>query len=261
MNFKFLLVLCLLVFVLGCKSEPTIVISIDTEFPLGIGFPDSFTEEQKLALTPNEIQWEKALNRINELGFKHNVRFQFNVVGMTAELDPDLISNLSKNHDIACHSYSHKKLPEQPSDKALAELKRCKTTLERITGKEIKGNRFPYTNYTEALFRDLKDLGYEWDSSVWQARDLLFPSHYQGLTEYPLASIDDWTYFIDQGNNDPNEFFLTLEKDISQLSQEHVYVVVLHDWIFADESKIDALEKFISRHKNIKSIDEINSKI
>lgn len=179
---------------------------------------------------------------------------------MTAELDPELIENISKNHDISCHSYSHKKLPELSSDKALAELKRCKTALEHITGKEIKGNRFPYTNYTEALFRDLKDLGYEWDSSVWQDKDLLLPSYFQGLTEYPLgSSTTDWDYFIKENKTDADAFFSILDKDISVLSQEHVYVVVLHDWVFAlDESKIDALERFISRHKNIKSIDEIH---
>lgn len=260
MNFKFLLALCILVFILGCQSkEPTIVISFDEEFPVGIGFPDSFTEAQKLAFTPNEIQWEKSLNRINEIGIEHNVKFQFNVVGVTAEDNPNIIKNLSKNHDIACHSYSHKRQGDLTPTKAFSELKRCKEALERILGREIKGNRFPYTNYTEQSFKDLKKIGYKWDSSVWESKDLLFPSYYEGITEYPLgSSTTDWDYFIKENNTDADYFFSILDKDIKTLNSEQVYVVVLHPWVLAlDDSRIDALERFISKHKNIKSIDEI----
>lgn len=259
MNFKFLLVLCLLVFLIACKSEPTIVLSFDEEFPIGIGFPDSFTIEQEAQNTPIEIKWENTVNRINDIGQKYNVRFQFNVVGITAEDNQELIKNLSENHDISCHSYSHKNLAELDNTRLYLELKRCKSALERITGKEIVGNRFPYTNHSEESFRALKDLKYEWDSSVWQEREMLIPSYYRGLTEYPLAPIpDDWTYFIRDSKTDAEEYFSLIEEELSKTPEDSIFIVVLHPWVLAaDDSRLDALEKFVSRHKNIKSIDQL----
>ena len=259
-KFSFLSVLCLLI--LGCSSNPIIVISFDLEFPVGIGFPDDFSESQKIQ--PNEIEWEKTVNRINEIGIKNNLKFQFNVVGITAENSPKLIQNISNNHDISCHSYSHKYLAELPLDKAYVELKRCKTTLERITGKEINGNRFPYTKYNEELFKYLKELDYKWDSSEWVNREMLIPSFRSGLTEYPLAPIpDDWTYFIKDQNKDANSYFSLIEKELSNTPKDSVFVVVLHPWILAiDQTRVDALEEFIQRHKNnIQSIDQIHQKL
>lgn len=256
--FKFSLILVLCIFILGCSSEPTIVVSFDLEFPVGIGFPEHFSESQKIQ--PNEIEWEKTVNRINEIGIKNNIRFQFNVVGITAENNPKLIQNLSNNHDISCHSYSHKNLAELAIDKGFIELKRCKEVLERITGKEINGNRFPYTQYTEELYKELKRLDYKWDSSEWVDRDMLIPSFRSGLTEYPLAPIpDDWTYFVKDQNKDASSYFPFIENEIVKTPKDSVFVVVLHPWVLAtDESRVDALEKFVIKHKdNIKSIDQL----
>lgn len=259
--FKFLFLLVLSILILGCTPKvPIIVISFDLEFPVGIGFPENFSESQKLENTPNEIDWQKTVNRINEIGIKNNVKFQFNVVGLTAEDSPALVQNLSKTNDISCHSYSHKNLAELPQEKAFTELKRCKETLERITGIKIKGNRFPYTNYTEDLMKELKKLDYKWDSSDWENRDMLIPSFRAGLTEYPLAPIpDDWTFFIRDQNKDASSYFSLIEEDIAKTPVDSVYVLVLHPWVLtSDPLRVDALENFVSKHKNnIKSIDQI----
>ncbi|MDP4012896.1 MAG: polysaccharide deacetylase family protein [Candidatus Nanoarchaeia archaeon] len=262
MIFKTLLIF-LSIFIIGCStSQPIIVISFDTEYPYGVGFPDNFNQDQITEFTPSEEAWISTLNRINNIGIKHNVKFQFNVVGKTAEDHQDLIKNISENHNISCHSYSHLKQGDLSYKKKESELRLCKSRLEPIIGREIKGNRFPYTNYTDDSFKLLKSLEYEWDSSIWQDKSLLFPSVYKSVREYPLAPITtDWEYFINETKTDSKEFFNLFENDIKTLKNGQIYIIVLHPWIITEEATLDELDNFVARHKSsIKSIDEIYQK-
>ena len=78
---------------------------------------------------------------------------------------------------------------------------------------------------------------------------------------YPLAPIpDDWTFFIKDQNKDASSYFSLIDQEIAKTPKDSVFVVVLHPWVLAiDESRVDALEDFVSQHKkDIKSIDQIN---
>lgn len=252
--------LILIFFIMSCSNkEPTIVLSFDTEYPYGIGFPEEWNEQKKQEYTPNTEQWKNTVKRINGRGIKYNIRFQFNIVGKTAENNKDLVKELKKNHDISCHSYSHKNQLELDYKDKLNELKGCKTVLEGVIGAEIKGNRFPYTKYDNDSIKALKEAGYEWDSSIWKDKNSLKAYNEQDIVEYPINPVtDDWGYFIKEENKDAEQFFELLEKDLKTLNGDSVYVIILHPWVLAlDQSRLGALERFVERHKNIKSIDEL----
>lgn len=259
---KRILFCLILVLIIACTpiKEPIIVISFDTEYPYGMGFPNSFTEQEKQGFIPTQEQWENAVKRINEIGIKHKDSFQFNFVGRTVEDNPELVKEIMKNNGVSCHTYSHKNQLDLDYESKLSELKRCKRVLEGITGKKIIGNRFPYTKYNNESFKALKEAGYEWDYSVWTDRARLRPFDYEGITEYPISPItDDWDYFVRNKNKDADKFFGLLDQDISKLGEDSVYVIILHPWVLATDSlRIDALERFVSGHKNIKSMDQIH---
>lgn len=252
--------LVLIFFIVSCTSkEPVIVLSFDTEYPYGIGFPDDWGEQKKQDYTPSKEQWENTIKRINEIGIKHKVKFQFNIVGRTAEDNPDLVRELKKKHDISCHSYSHKNQLDLGYEGKISELNGCKKALEGVLGEKIRGNRFPYTKYDEDSIRALKEAGYEWDSSIWKDKASLRAYNEQGIIEYPLnPATDDWDYFIKNEKKDAEQFFKLLEQDIITLSENSVYIIILHPWVLAlDQARAEALDGFVERHKNIKSIDEM----
>ena len=256
---KKILFIIMFLFLIGCKKEePIIAVSFDTEYPYGIGLPEGFTELQKQEVTPSKEQWIGAVKRIDDMGVKNNIRFQFNIVGKTARDSKELIKKLALNHDISCHTLSHKNQLELDYEEKLLEIRSCKEEIEGIIGKKIKGNRFPYTKHDKDSFKALKEAGYGWDSSVWKDKSSLRPYNYQEIVEYPINPItDDWDYFVKKGNKDAEQFFNLLEQDIRAISPDSVYVIILHPWVLAtDEERLEALEGFIERHKNIKSIDE-----
>ena len=263
---RFVFLALLILVISGCQenNKPRIVLSFDTEYPIGIGFPENFTEEQKREFIPSELEWIQGIKEISGIGIKNRVRFQFNVVGITAEKYPNIIKELSGNHDISCHTYGHKDQLKIDYNEKVDELKNCKKAVENVTGREIKGNRFPYTRQNNESFIALNKAGYEWDSSLWRGKIELVPLEFNGVKEYPInPASEDWYYFINQQKKDAEAFFRLFDEEIDKLNKNSTYILVLHPWVLAkDKEKIRALEGFVLRHRReIVSIDEIYSKI
>ncbi|MCG8543290.1 MAG: polysaccharide deacetylase family protein [Alphaproteobacteria bacterium] len=120
------------------------------------------------------------------------------VVGTLAEQEPDLVRDIAAaGHEIALHSYDHRPLPEQTPEIFRAETMRGKECLEALIGAPVVGYRAPVFSLTDATLwapQILKELGFDYSSSVLPARNPLFgfpaaPAHPfawpNGLLELP----------------------------------------------------------------------------
>ncbi len=221
----------------GFLMPDKMAITFDVEYPYGI-------DENTTA--PSEQQWKVAVQEILFTAKRNEVKFQFNILGKTAEAYPDIIRQIAdEGHGVSCHSYSHVDFITLNETDKYEELVKCRQVVENVTDKKIKGNRFPYTKWDTESFAALDKAGYKWDSSVWADQTVFYmPS---SIREFQVANMhDDWTYFIYQENTDAKQFY----EDFVNDKKNEIYVVVLHPWVQAmDDERLKELDNFVKDQK------------
>lgn len=104
------------------------------------------------------------------------------------EYGSEIRSMLSKGWEIGLHS-------DFLSHNNLRRLKAEKKELETVTGTNILGNRVHYTLESVELFRNLKKLGFKYDSSVKYARERISEEDFgyslrEGLIVFPITIME-----------------------------------------------------------------------
>lgn len=97
----------------------------------------------------------------------------FFVLGWIAERYPSLVRRIAEQgHEIASHSFWHRKVYSLAPEEFATDVSRSKTVLEDITGRSILGFRAPSFSIipgTEWAFDVLLDLGLSYDASLFPA--------------------------------------------------------------------------------------------
>ena len=145
--------------------------------------------------------------RILYLLAKFQTRATFFVLGWVAERLPDLILFIhDQGHEIASHGYAHCSIYNQSLEDFYDDIKKSKEILERITGQKILGYRaliYYITSDTTWAWRCLRDLGFEYDSSIFPVKHdrygyfaaPRFPFHIpinndgDKIIEFPLSTV------------------------------------------------------------------------
>jgi len=114
---------------------------------------------------PLIIPW--ILERLAEKGSKAT----FFVLGWTAERNPEMVRTIQDaGHEIAAHSWIHRRVDAIPPDIFREAIRRCKAVLEDITGVEVSGYRAPSFSISpgcEWAFDILLEEGFRYDSSLF----------------------------------------------------------------------------------------------
>ena len=116
---------------------------------------------------------ERQTAAIFELLDELSAKVTFFVLGMTAERYPDLVRAIAaKGHELACHGYVHRRVPNQSRDEFHADVVRCADLLEELGGKRPLGYRAPafsITRETPWAYDVLAELGFRYDSSQYDS--------------------------------------------------------------------------------------------
>jgi peptidoglycan/xylan/chitin deacetylase (PgdA/CDA1 family) len=72
---------------------------------------------------------------------------------------------------IGAHGHTHQDLAFIPHEEACLELRNCKATLEKISGRTIQALAYPFGAYTRALIDYAQSIGFTQQLAV----DFLFP--------------------------------------------------------------------------------------
>lgn len=111
----------------------------------------------------------------------------FFVLGWLAEKEPGLVRRISEaGHEIAAHSWSHRRVAGQSPEAFRRSLRRTKDVLEQIAGRPVVGFRAPSFSIapgSEWAFDVLLEEGFLYDSS-------LFPIAVHPEYGYPDAEVD-----------------------------------------------------------------------
>lgn len=157
--------------------------------------------------------WDRQPSRVEgstevilELLARHGATGTFFVVGWLAERKPGLVRRIAAaGHEIASHSWWHRRVPTLSPDEFLDDVSRTRALLEDLTGHPVLGFRAPSFSILPGMdwaFDALLEAGYTWDSSVFPIRrrgygwpggpvepfDIVRPAG--TLREYPLTVLE-----------------------------------------------------------------------
>lgn len=106
---------------------------------------------------------------------KEDIKATFFIVGQWAEQYPEAVKMISEQgHDVANHSYSHKRFGALDRKTLENEITKCSVILSGLTGKTVNLVRPPYGDYSDSAVLTARELGYQtiqWnvDSLDWKA--------------------------------------------------------------------------------------------
>lgn len=233
----------------------TILLTFDLEeFDLPLEFNQKINQESMYKIS------ELGLTNILKLLEKYNIKATFFTTGNFAKKYPEIIKELSKKHEIACHGYSH----SEPI--ILESIKKAKQELEKITGKKVKGFRAPRWDLKDIIL--IKKIGFEYDSS---SHPIFLPGRYSNLNkkrnihkinnmlEIPLSTLPPnlslfWLAF--------KNFPLSYAKIFTKLNfiNSNYTMLIFHPWEFANLSKIN-IPNYIKRKHSHKLLNHLEKYI
>lgn len=170
-------------------SKPTYLFSIDLEDVRMWMDNGSVYKERVVENTMAYLNWLEA----------NQIKTTFFTVGDIAHRYPELIQEIvRKGHEIGCHTNNHKALDLQTKDEFRADLEANMESLVKAGANELYGFRAPIFSLTEKTswaYDVLKDLNFEYSSSVLPAKNPLYgwedfgfkPKVINGILEIPMT--------------------------------------------------------------------------
>lgn len=137
--------------------------------------------------------WPRHENRINiglekilDILSRRNIKATFFVLGYLAEKNPKAVKAIADaGHEIASHGWGHRPVYELSMQQFREDVARSKRVLESITNTKVIGYRAPLFSVTKKslwALDILKDLGFEYDSSVFPTKNFCY-----GIPDAPLT--------------------------------------------------------------------------
>ncbi len=128
----------------------------------------------------------------------------WNVPSARYPLSRKAVNRLAQSGEVCAHDTSHDgRLVLLSSDRKVTRLKKAKTDLEDIIGRNVKGFRAPLLQHSGDLLAAVGSAGYEFDSSVpsWEPLSptslrphgvgTVFPFLVKGVLEIPVSLLQD----------------------------------------------------------------------
>jgi polysaccharide deacetylase family protein (PEP-CTERM system associated) len=190
---------------------------------------------------------ERNVDRILELLAAQDAHATFFTLGWVGERYPALVRRISDaGHEVASHGSSHRRAHDQQPDEFLGDIRRAKSLLQDVIGREVCGYRAPSFSVGPAnpwAFDCIAEAGYRYSSSVYPIRH----DHYgapqlprfahevrPGLFELPIATVRVLNYNWPAGGGG---YFRLLPYEVSRWSLARVNRVdrrpamfYLHPW-------------------------------
>ena len=131
--------------------------------------------------------WETSLNKLLDFFDNNKIKATFFVVANLIDKYEDKVKEISKKHEIASHSYSHKNLNSLSLKEIEKEVFLSKKKIESLKIKCF-GFRAPFFVKNPSLFKFLEKYDYKYDSSFCPS---IFPGRYFNISSKKIHFISD----------------------------------------------------------------------
>ena len=184
--------------------SPSQLFSVDVEEHFHVNAFEPFIARADWERQPSRV--EASTELLLDLLARHAATGTFFVVGWLADRKPALVRRIAEaGHEIASHSWWHRRVPTLTPAEFREDLVRTKARLEEITGQMVRGFRAPSFSILPGMewaFDVLLETGHTYDSSVFPIRrpgygwpgapgapyDIVRPAGI--LREYPMATLN-----------------------------------------------------------------------
>ena len=125
---------------------------------------DRYKDGKLFAATFSYDDGNTADLKLLEIFNKYGIKGTFNLNSQGYELDKrdikgDMLDEVYKGHEIACHTYTHPHLEKMPLTMQYDEIIKDRLLLEKYTGRIIRGMAYPYGTYSEDTIVAMKTAG------------------------------------------------------------------------------------------------------
>ena len=156
---------------LGAES-PRHIFSVDVEDYFQVSAFESIAPTSSWETFPSRV--ERNTHRLIEVLAQHDASATFFTLGWVAERFPALIRAIvDAGHEVASHSYWHRRVTTLTPEVFRADLRQSKTILEQVSGQPVVGYRAPSFSIVpgvEWAWEILAEEGFVYDSSVFPIR-------------------------------------------------------------------------------------------
>ena len=178
--------------------------SVDVEGFVESNLQSFHIDSKYISSTRENYEIEKNMDIILSLLDQVDIKGTFFFLGRIAKDIPSIVKEAAEHgHEIACHSYEHKRIFGLSKDEFRDKINYSKKTLEDVSGTKVYGFRAPDFSITEAslwALDILMEIGFTYDSSIYpismhdvygiKNTESYMHKHKNGLTEFPLSTIE-----------------------------------------------------------------------
>lgn len=217
-----------------------------------------FGEPTVGALSQGEYGARVGLPRIVRLFDKYQIPVSYFIPAMSAKIHPEQVALIQKSgrNEIAIHGYIHELNSQLPYDVEKSLLERAMEYWTKTLGKRPVGYRAPSWNFSPNTLRILREMGFEYESSMMSDEspyELLENGQPTGIVELPVEWImDDAPLYSPQGNayESPREVAKVWMDEYDKAYEEGtMFILTNHPHISGHRSRVVALEMLIQHIK------------
>ena len=215
--------------------------------------------EQNISISDEQMYKTsiKGLTNLLNILNKYNIQATFFTTANFAMKYPKTLINLSKDHEIASHGFSHSK------PLTFESIKKAKEIKESIIKKPIRGFRAPRWNIKDTNIVDQAD--FEYDSS---SHPIYLPGRYNNLNQVRYPHIKNNIIELPASTLRPNfslfwlafkNFPLSYAKNFTKLNflNSKYTMMIQHPWEFADLDRFP-IKKYIKNPSGTKLVGKLD---
>jgi peptidoglycan-N-acetylglucosamine deacetylase len=237
----------------GARVAVLLSFDVDNETPTLGSAPDPRAASIG-TLSRGEYGARIGLQRVLDALDKNRIPATFFIPAMSLDLHPEMLAAIKKTgrHEFGVHGWIHEQNPTLPPEVETDLVRRARAYLERVTGVKPVGYRAPSWNFSPNTLRMLRELGFQYDSSLMsddRPYELLEDGQATGIVELPVEWIlDDAPLFDPRGNNyaSPRDVLQVYIDEFDRAWEERgMFLLTMHPHISGHRSRIIVLEKLI----------------
>ncbi len=214
---------------------------------------DILTDPEKSAEIQGSIEgFDKILSFLIQKKLPTVFYFEARTIDLTSKKYPEFLKRLNQPYfEMGVHGYDHEDLVGKETGMPLESqeefnlIKKAKDKIEELFSTEIIGFRAPYMRVSENTQKILMDLGFVYDSSIYQESDksIVPYSDECGLIEFPVIKTPKeslmkgmYTYLwpLFEGKRGIKEIVSNYIQLIYNSTENNSYISInLHSWHFA----------------------------
>lgn len=203
-----------------------------------------FPDFKDKAVTLSYDDGSKHDARLIEIMQKHGLKGTFNISSSHLQNEPEnsvpIATYLDAGMEIAMHGENHLWVVACTGADEVGEFYRDKQTLEKLTGRMMRGGAYAYGTFTDRTVGLLRSLGVSYFRTCHQTYDFALPGEW---LRWPMTCTHGYPKLFEL----VDAFLAERPKGAVYYEKPRLFYLMGHSWEFARDNSWDVIEQFGER--------------